>query len=62
MGPYCCTLLGKRKKVPGGYVLQCVCLSPHSYAIIFCNILVPLIEKVTLPTAFGKGGKKHGGK
>ena len=33
-----------------------------SYAIIFCNILVPLIEKVTLPTAFGKGGKKHGGK
>ena len=33
-----------------------------SYAIIFCNILVPLIEKVTLPTAFGTGGKKHGGK
>ena len=33
-----------------------------SYAIIFCNILVPLIEKVTLPTSFGKGGKKHGGK
>ena len=33
-----------------------------SYAIIFCNILVPLIEKVTLPTAFGKGGKHHGGK
>ena len=33
-----------------------------SYAIIFCNILVPLIEKVTLPTAFGKEGKKHGGK
>ena len=33
-----------------------------SYAIIFCNILVPLIEKVTLPTAFVKGGKKHGGK
>lgn len=25
-----------------------------SYAIIFCNILVPLIEKVTLPKAFGK--------
>lgn len=33
-----------------------------SYAIIFCNILVPLIEKATLPTAFGKGGKHHGGK
>ena len=29
-----------------------------SYAIIFCNILVPLIEKVTKPVAFGKGGKK----
>ena len=31
-----------------------------SYAIIFCNMLVPLIEKYTLPTAFGKGGKKNG--
>ncbi|MEF9915731.1 MAG: RnfABCDGE type electron transport complex subunit D [Lachnospiraceae bacterium] len=29
-----------------------------SYAIIICNILVPLIEKVTLPKPFGKGGKK----
>ena len=29
-----------------------------SYAIIFCNLLVPLIERVTTPTAFGKGGKK----
>lgn len=29
-----------------------------SYAIIICNMLVPLIEKATLPTAFGKGGKK----
>ena len=30
-----------------------------SYAIIFCNILTPLIEKYTLLTAFGKkGGKK----
>lgn len=30
-----------------------------SYAIIFCNMLVPLIEKLTIPTAFGlskKGG------
>jgi len=33
-----------------------------SYAIIFCNMLVPLIEKVTYPTAFGKGGKKNGSK
>ena len=30
-----------------------------SYAIIISNLLVPLIEKVTLPTAFGKGGKKN---
>ena len=29
-----------------------------SYAIIFCNLQVPLIEKVTKPVAFGKGGKK----
>ena len=29
-----------------------------SYAIIFSNLLIPLIEKVTFPTAFGKGGKK----
>ena len=33
-----------------------------SYAIIFCNMLVPLNEKYTLPTAFGKGGKKNGSK
>lgn len=30
-----------------------------SYAIILSNLLVPLIEKVTQPTAFGRGGKKH---
>lgn len=30
-----------------------------SYAIIFCNLLVPQIERFTCPTAFGKGGKKH---
>ena len=29
-----------------------------SYAIIISNLLVPLIEKATLPKAFGKGGKK----
>ena len=29
-----------------------------SYAIIISNLLVPLIEKVTLPVAFGKEGKK----
>ena len=29
-----------------------------SYAIILSNLLVPMIEKVTLPKAFGKEGKK----
>ncbi len=29
-----------------------------SYAIIFSNLLVPLIEKITLPRPFGKGGEK----
>lgn len=27
-----------------------------SFAIIFCNLLVPLVEKVSLPTAFGRKG------
>ena len=30
-----------------------------SYAIILSNLLVPLIEKWTMPKAFGEGGKKH---
>lgn len=30
-----------------------------SYAIILGNLLVPLIEKVTQPAAFGRGGKRH---
>lgn len=30
-----------------------------SYAIILGNLLVPLIEKVSVPKAFGKGGRKH---
>lgn len=29
-----------------------------SYAIIIGNLLVPLIEKMTMPKAFGKGGEK----
>ena len=28
-----------------------------SFAIIFCNLLVPLLEKITLPKAFGREGK-----
>lgn len=30
-----------------------------SYAIIISNLLVPIIEKFTLPTPFGKAGVKH---
>ncbi len=30
-----------------------------SYAIILGNLVTPLIEKVTMPTAFGKGGKNR---
>lgn len=33
-----------------------------SYAIILGNLLVPLIEKITMPKAFGKGGAGHGRK
>ena len=29
-----------------------------SYAIIFCNLLVPLIEKFTMPVPFGLGKEK----
>ncbi|MCD8366038.1 MAG: RnfABCDGE type electron transport complex subunit D, partial [Clostridiales bacterium] len=29
-----------------------------SYSIIFANMLVPLIERVTVPKPFGKGGEK----
>lgn len=31
-----------------------------SYAIIICNLLVPLIERVTIPVPFGKEGVKDG--
>lgn len=31
-----------------------------SYAIIFCNLLVPLIEKATVPKSFGKERAKSG--
>lgn len=29
-----------------------------SYAIILGNLLVPLIEKITMPKPFGKGGER----
>ncbi len=28
-----------------------------SFSIVFCNLLVPLIERLTLPKCFGKGGE-----
>lgn len=31
-----------------------------SYAIIIGNLLVPFIEKLTMPTAFGKGHRQYG--
>ena len=31
-----------------------------SYALIFCNLLVPLIERVTIPKPFGWVGQKNG--
>lgn len=31
-----------------------------SYAVIICNLLVPLIERVTIPVPFGKEGIKDG--
>lgn len=30
-----------------------------SYAIIIGNLIVPLIEKVTVPKSFGEGGGHH---
>lgn len=33
-----------------------------SYAIIICNLLVPLIEKLTMPKPFGKGREGKGGR
>lgn len=40
-------------------VFRCFGTSPEgvSYAIILSNLFVPLIEKYTMPKAFGKGGK-----
>jgi Na+-translocating ferredoxin:NAD+ oxidoreductase RnfD subunit len=29
-----------------------------SYAIIFCNLLVPIIDRISIPKAFGRE-KKH---
>ena len=56
----------------GGQILYGICLGLFtglfrlfggsaegvSYAIIISNLLVPLIEKITIPKPFGKGGEK----
>ena len=47
------TILGAIRELIGGGSAEGV-----SYAIIFCNLLVPMIERVTRHPAFGKGGKK----
>ena len=41
-------------------VFRCFGASPEgtSYAIILSNLFVPLIEKYTMPAAFGKGGRR----
>lgn len=49
----CCGLLTGVFRVFGGSA------EGVSYAIIFSNLLVPLIEKISRPTAFGKGGKRN---
>ena len=33
-----------------------------SYAIIICNMFVPLIDEISIPTPFGYRKKKEGGK
>ncbi|MCI8312429.1 MAG: RnfABCDGE type electron transport complex subunit D [Lachnospiraceae bacterium] len=45
-------------------IFRCFGASPEgvSYAIIFSNLLVPLIEKYTIPLAFGKAKAKGGQK
>ena len=52
----CCGILTGLFRTIGG--------SPEgvSYAIILCNLLVPLIEKVTIPRAFGLPKAQKGGK
>ena len=45
-------------------IFRCFGASPEgvSYAIIFSNLLVPLIERYTIPLAFGKVKAKGGNK
>ena len=64
---YVTTPITKRGQLVYGVILGCLtglfCIfgasaEGVSYAIIFCNLLVPMIERVTRHPAFGKGGKK----
>jgi Na+-translocating ferredoxin:NAD+ oxidoreductase RnfD subunit len=60
-----CPITGKGKIIYGILlgimtgIFRCFSNSPEgvSFAIIFCNLLVPLIEDLTLPKCFGKGGE-----
>lgn len=64
---YVTTPITKQGQVLYGIILGCLTglfrifgasVEGVSYAIIIGNLLIPLIEKITVPTAFGKGGRK----
>ena len=67
MAGYVTTPITKRGQLVYGVILGCLtglfpifgasaeaCLCDH-----FGNLLIPVIERLTVPTAFGKGGVKH---
>ena len=65
---YVTTPITKRGQLVYGAILGCLTglfrifgasAEGVSYAIIFGNLLIPVIERLTVPTAFGKGGVKH---
>ena len=65
---YVTTPITKRGQLVYGVILGCLTglfrifgasAEGVSYAIIFGNLLIPVIERLTVPTAFGKGGVKH---
>lgn len=65
---YVTTPITKRGQLVYGVILGCLTglfrifgasAEGVSYAIIFGNLLIPVIEQLTVPTAFGKGGVKH---
>ena len=65
---YVTTPITKRGQLVYGVILGCLTglfrifgtsAEGVSYAIIFGNLLIPVIERLTVPTVFGKGGVKH---